>query len=108
MKRILIATAMTLSFTAAHTQAAPQLHPEVEGKLVSICKAIQSGSRYKVNKAIRASNLSYAKVSQDLRCNGMNVIEFAMHHEEHSTAQYLAAKYSIDSSDLVARNAEQP
>lgn len=104
MKKILIATAMTLSFTAAHTQAAPKLHPEVEGKLVSICTAIQAGSRYKINKAIRASNLSYEKVSRDLRCNGMNVVEFAMHHEEHTTAEYLAAKYDIESSDLVARN----
>ena len=103
MKNVILATALTMTMTATCAMAAPSLDNGAKSKLVSVCKAIKSGSKVKLAKAVKTANLNYEQVALDLRCNGMDAIAFAQHNDQFSTANYLAAVTGDAANELIAK-----
>jgi len=102
MKALILTTALITAFGTTSVSAAP-LDTVTQNKLVTVCKAIQGGSKLELLKVMRQHRLSYDKIISDLRCNGMSVIAFAKQSNNEVTANYLASRKASTQQELLAK-----
>ena len=102
MKVLILTAALTTALGTASISAAP-LDTVTQNKLVTVCKAIQGGSKLELLKVMRQHRLSYDKVISDLRCNGMSVIAFAEQSNNDVTANYLASREASTQKELLVK-----
>lgn len=103
MKKAIISTIISAGlFLAGSAQAANEMDPAVESKLVKVCEAIKSDSVIKVNVAIRDSGLGMKRIADGLVCNGYDPVSFAMANEAQKTAKFLAKKSAADNQEFLA------
>ncbi|KXI27030.1 hypothetical protein AX660_02630 [Paraglaciecola hydrolytica] len=89
-------------FGAAQTQA-QAIDETTEKQLVNICKALQSNSKMKLNRAVSKSGLNYRSISKGLVCNGMDPVTFALRNNAQKTAELFARKGNLDYQTLLAK-----
>ena len=103
MKALILTAALTTAFGTASISAAP-LDTVTQNKLVTVCKAIQSGSKLELLKVMRHNRLSYDTIISDLRCNGMSVVAFAQQSNNEVTANYLASRKASNAARVTGKS----
>lgn len=73
-------------------------------KLVDVCIAAKSDREIKLRQAVRNANLSFQQVAEEVKCNGVNPIEFAYQNQAYKTANLLAERSGVvNITELAAR-----
>ena len=103
MKKLLISTIITTGILLAGNAQASNIDSVVEGKLVKVCEAIKSDSPIKVKAAVRNSGVAMKQISNNLVCNGVDPVSFALANDAEKTAKYLAQKSQVNYEELVAK-----
>jgi hypothetical protein len=82
---------LSLSFSLS-AQAAPIriIDATLEKQLIKICKAIKSNNQFKIKVALKNTHISMHDVRNDLKCNGMSAVDFALANNALISAKHLA------------------
>lgn len=97
---------VTIAFVAmvgVSTNANASMRDSTEASLQSICYALKSDNKLRLNRAIKQSRISYKAVAEGLMCNGKTAMEFALFNNAKNTAVYLAKKANIKHNGMLAR-----
>jgi hypothetical protein len=83
--------ALSLSFSLS-AQAKPMwmIDATLEKQLIKICKAIKSNNQFKIKVALKNTHISMHDVRNDLKCNGMSAVDFALANNALISAKHLA------------------
>ncbi|MFT4994090.1 MAG: hypothetical protein ACI965_001112 [Paraglaciecola sp.] len=103
MKKILISTIITTGILLAGNAQANYISPVTESKLVKVCEAIKSDRLIKVNIAVKNSGISMKKIANDLLCNGVDPVSFALANDAQKTAKYMAKRSNTNSQKSLAK-----
>ena len=98
----LIAAAAVTTLTSLPASAAT-MSKSMERNLISVCSAIKSNSKLKLQSRLKRAGLDYQYISDDLICNGKSAIEFADMHNADQTAEIINARSRTNSRNLTAR-----
>ena len=96
----LLGTTLSLTATAANAGSYPA---EIEGKLIAVCEAVKSDSRFKLHRAVKATGLNIKHLHEGLVCNGQDMLTFAVTHNASETAQHIARRINASPSVLTAK-----
>jgi len=101
-KVIFVSILLSGAILLAGSAQANYISVDMEKRLVKICEALQSDSKIKLHKAVKDSGLSYKKVVNDLVCNGVDPVTFALNNNSSRTAKLLAIRGNVDYDRLLA------
>lgn len=90
--------ALSILFTATGVFAKgaySDFSPSEERRLVRLCEAVKSDSRMKLNALLRKEHLSFREINNQLVCNGMDAITFAVKNGAHNTANLIASRANV-------------
>jgi hypothetical protein len=81
---------LSLSFSLS-AQAKPMwmIDATLEKQLIKICKAIVSNNQFKIKVALKNTHISMHDVRNDLKCNGMSAVDFALANNALISAKHL-------------------
>lgn len=79
---------------AANVQAKSDLHDE---KLIKVCEAIQADKMHDLRRRMKDLYTTPRKIIADLKCNGMDPLEFASLSGAKNTVNYLNKHTKRDS-----------
>ena len=104
MKTIITSTiiAISLAVVSVGAMAKQSIPSSTEKALVKVCQAIATGNKIDLKRAVNKTGIKYRYLLKDLRCNGMDPINFALHHRANENADYLAKRGNIATDSLVA------
>lgn len=80
------ALSLSLLFTA-NIQAKDSAH---ENRLIDLCEAVQADRPYDLRRKMKNLYISPRKIIADLKCNGMDPLEFARISGSENTLNYLS------------------
>ena len=103
MKKIILIGILTTNIALAGTAQAQYIDPVMENKLVRVCEAIQSNSKFKLRNAIKNSRVDVKRLNKGLVCNGYDPVTFAIVSNAENTGKYMASKSNVDYDALLAK-----
>jgi len=98
-----IAASTMLAIVALPAAAAPNISESFERDLVNICQAVKDNKKLRLKIRLKRAGLTFQQISNDLVCNGMNVVDFAKHNNADLTGNLLAKYVRSDSQVLTAK-----
>lgn len=107
MKKLLLSVLVTGLMVSATSQAgsrAKAFNASHERTLVGLCEAVKSNNKLRLHHALKEAGISYAKMQEDLVCNGKDPMTFAMLNGSEDTAHLIAKRTDLDASSIIARN----
>ena len=103
MKKILISSIITAGILLTGNAQARNIDAVTESKLVKVCEAIKSDSLLKVNVAVKESGINIRKIANDLVCNGVDPVIFALANDAEKTAKYMAERSNTNNQAFLAK-----
>lgn len=103
MKKVIISTILTAGILLTGNAQAINIDPVLESKLVKVCEAIKSDSLLKVKVSVRDSGVGIRTIANNLVCNGVDPVSYALANDAAKTAKYMASRSKVNRQDIVAK-----
>jgi hypothetical protein len=103
MKKVIISTILTAGILLTGNAQAINIDPVLESKLVKVCEAIKSDSLLKVNVSVRDSGVGIRTIANNLVCNGVDPVSFALANDAVRTAKYMAQRSTVNGQEFLAK-----
>ncbi len=100
LNTIAISTVLICSSYASASQFATNYY---EKDLIKICESAKDNKVSKLKRQVRQLGVSYKKLQNRLKCNGVTLMDFAIEHNAEETAMHIARKASIDPDVVIAK-----